>query len=36
MSHVQLDPVYAPPFPQGALPVLRNPQFAKTWPTPST
>jgi L-lactate dehydrogenase complex protein LldF len=29
MSHAELDPVYAPPFPQGALPVLRNPQLRK-------
>ena len=29
MSHAQLDPVYAPPFPEGALPVLRNPQLRK-------
>ncbi len=29
MSHAVLDPVLAPPFPQAALPVLRNPQLRK-------
>jgi len=28
-SHPILDPVFAPPFPQAALPVLRNPQLRK-------
>jgi L-lactate dehydrogenase complex protein LldF len=29
MSHAVLDPVLAPPFPEAALPVLRNPQLRK-------
>jgi L-lactate dehydrogenase complex protein LldF len=29
MSHVELDPRFAPPFPQAVLPVLRNPQLRK-------
>lgn len=29
MSHTELDPRLAPPFPQAALPVLRNPQLRK-------
>jgi L-lactate dehydrogenase complex protein LldF len=29
MSHVELDPKLAPPFPEAALPVLRNPQLRK-------
>ena len=29
MTHAVLDPTLAPPFPQGALPVLRNPQLRK-------
>ena len=28
-NHPVLDPVFAPPFPQAALPVLRNPQLRK-------
>ena len=28
-THPVLDPVLAPPFPQAALPVLRNPQLRK-------
>jgi L-lactate dehydrogenase complex protein LldF len=28
-THPVLDPVFAPPFPQAALPVLRNPQLRK-------
>jgi L-lactate dehydrogenase complex protein LldF len=29
MNHVELDPRFAPPFPQAVLPVLRNPQLRK-------
>ena len=29
MTHAVLDPTLAPPFPEGALPVLRNPQLRK-------